>query len=141
MSKSVWYWAAKFGDGAVGDRFVIACGQDDLWRRVRQELDADDQVYWGAINGGGHSILNGILDLAIQTAPNYGIDRNRFMLEAAQIPAFAKYLRSAKYDLCNYIDNPIVADMVIRPRSYSEAEKNRLGHIVSRTLNIEPTWF
>ena len=37
-----WYWAAASGEPA-GDRFVIASGKEELWSRVRSEVDAEER--------------------------------------------------------------------------------------------------
>lgn len=142
MSNQVWYWATTFDEGAAGTRFIIACGQDNLWSRARDEFGTDRGVHWNRINSpGANPTLADLLELSIHTVPMYGVDHNTFVAEAAQIPVFAKFLHAGKADLCNYVSNPIVGGMVVQRQPYSNAEKNRLGRIVSSTLNIESDWF
>jgi hypothetical protein len=48
------YWAADSGRGSGGvdkferadDRFVVACGQRELWDRVRSLIDRDCHCAW-----------------------------------------------------------------------------------------------
>jgi len=48
-----WYWAADTGRASgqdvfqrADDRFVVACGQRELWSRVRREIDRDGHCAW-----------------------------------------------------------------------------------------------
>jgi C4-type Zn-finger protein len=56
------------------------------------------------------------------------------MFEAAQIPVFAKFLRSSRScDLCNYVSNSVRA---------ARENMRKLGRIVNDTLNIDDeSWF
>jgi hypothetical protein len=62
------------------------------------------------------------------------VSRNKFMFEAAQIPVFAKFLRSSRScDLCNYVSNSVRA---------ARENMRKLGRIVNDTLNIDDeSWF
>jgi hypothetical protein len=137
-----WYWAAWSRGGAAGDRFVIAYGQDEMWARVRREISADERCAWMPLHRGGDKAkIEHILHLILCVVPMYQVNHNRFMFEAAKIPAFAKWLRySARADLCNYVSNPVSRD-AIAPAPYSDKEMRHLGGIVNATLGIDDDWF
>jgi hypothetical protein len=71
----------------------------------------------------------------------YQVNRNKFVFEAAKIPVFAKFLRNARADLCNYVSNSIYTDHATKPEPYSDQALRRLGGIVSRTLGCDEDWF
>jgi hypothetical protein len=104
-----WYWAAKLdGDSPVGNAFIVAKGSNELWRRVNAEFHTEN-VHWMEINEQDYKLsLKDVLNMFIVIEYNYGVNRNRFMLEMIKIPIFAKFMReSRKYNLCNYVSNPI----------------------------------
>jgi hypothetical protein len=136
-----WFWAAPANEPA-GDRFIIANGQDELWRRVRTEIDPGEHCSWMPIqrmNKG--SQLEDILDMMLTVVPTSGVNLNRFVFEAAKIPVFAKFLRHARYDLCNYVSNSGFPEHKAKPEPYSDANMRKLGSIVNRTLGSDEDWF
>jgi hypothetical protein len=138
-----WYWAAdRHGPGPAGDHFIIENGQDALWRRVRREIDPNEHCAWMPVhklNKGAQ--LEDILDMMLTVVPTYGVNQNRFVCEAAKIPIFAKFLREARADLCNYVSNSCFPDHPSKPEPYSDKNMRRLGGIVSRTLGCDEDWF
>lgn len=84
--------------------------------------------------------LTDMLDLAIHTAPMYGVNQTRFVMEAAQVPVFAEYLRHAKWDLCNYISNTTYTQQPPVPEPYTREKLKKLEIAVSNTLGIAPDW-
>jgi hypothetical protein len=140
MAINDWYWACS-NDFPALDRFIIENGQDALWPRVRREIDQAERCSWMHIhrhNKGAH--IEDILDLMLTVVHPYRINHNRFILEAAKIPVFAKYLRHARADLCNYVSNA-VCDDPLQAEPFSRETMNALGRIVSRTLNVDDDWF
>lgn len=136
-----WYWAAR-RDGPAGDGFVIENGQEALWRRVRAEIDRNEQCLWMPIhrtNMGAQ--LEDILDMMITVVPTARVNLNRFVFEAAKIPVFAKFLRDARSGLCNYVSNSCFPDHQSKPEPYSDESMRRLGKIVNRTLGRDDDWF
>lgn len=136
-----WYWAARFGEPA-GDHFIIENGQDALWPRVRNEIDKNEHCNWMPIhkkNKGAQ--LEDILDMMLTVVPMNQVNLNRFMFEAAKIPVFAKFLRGARYDLCNYVSNSLFTSHESTPEPYSDGNMRRLGSIISKTLETDEDWF
>jgi hypothetical protein len=137
-----WYWAAP-SDEPAGDRFIIENGQAALWPRVRREIDRNEQCHWAPIhrlNKGAQ--LEDILDMMFTVVPIYRVNLNRFVFEAAKIPVFAKFLRNARSELCNYVSNNCFPDhQVSKPKPYSNVTMRKLGGIVSRTLGCDEDWF
>jgi len=146
MSKKAindWYWAAggRSMDEPAGDRFIIENGQAALWPRVRAEIDPREQCCWMPIhrlNKGAR--LEDILDMMFTAVPTYQVNMNKFVFEAAKIPVFARFLRGARYDLCNYVSNPVTR-VSVAPEPYSDKAMRRLGGIVSATLGCGEDWF
>jgi hypothetical protein len=142
MHKQNWFWACSRDEQPAADRFVIANGQDKLWSRVRREIDDKERVFWMNIHSGkSEPDMADMLNLAVHIVPNYLISHNAFVREAAQIPVFAQFLRSAPDGLCNYVSNPVLPVATIAKEPYTDAEMRRLGRIVSGTLDIEDDWF
>jgi hypothetical protein len=136
-----WYWAVRSHEPAR-DAFVIADGKQALWARVRREVSADERCAWDAVHPGKHEAdLVDILRLLLTVVPTYRINHNRFVIEAAQIPAFARYLRNAPEGLANHVSNSLFRNAVIPLEPYSADVARRLGQTVSATLGIEPDWF
>ena len=131
-----WYWAAgnrEFKQPA-GKRFLIARSRDELWLRVRHEIDQDERCAWNAIHPKKRKAdLSDILDMTLTVVPVYGVRQSTFSIEAAQIPIFAKFLKDARSNLCNYISNSITDPSA----SYDREEHVALGRAVNRTLGID----
>ena len=84
MITNDWYWACTL-NGPAGDRFIIENGQDDLWPRVRREIDANGHCHWmpaHRVNKGAH--LEDILDMMLTVVPNHHVNHNKFVVEAAK---------------------------------------------------------
>jgi len=136
-----WYWAARRTEPA-GDHFIIENGRDALWPRVRREIDPDRHCAWMPVHRRDKGAqLEDILDMMLTVVPMYQVNRNKFVFEAAKIPVFAKFLRNARADLCNYVSNSIYTDHATKPEPYSDQALRRLGGIVSRTLGCDEDWF
>lgn len=136
-----WFWAAPRARPAE-DAFVIANGQDALWRRVRAEICSAENCLWMPVhrqNKGAQ--LEDILDMMLTIVPQAGVNMNRFVLEAAKIPVFARFLRDARADLCNYVSNSMYPALRSSPERYEDAKMRRLGVIVSSTLKCDDDWF
>lgn len=139
MPTDDWFWAAPL-DEPAGDRFIIENGQDALWRRVRTEISPTEVCMWSHIhrtNKGAQ--IEDILDMMLNVVPTLEVRLNTFLVEAAKIPVFAKFLRDGRHDLCNYVSNPCFPGRGAEP--YSDAEMRNLGTIVSRTLGCDENWF
>lgn len=135
-----WYWAAG-NDGPARDRFVIANGKTVLWARVRSEIDRKEDCAWMPVHSGHpQPRLEDILDMMFTVVPTFGVNRNRFVLEAAAIPVFARFLHDARYDLPNYVSNPGYADETIQVERYDENVVRRLSAVISGTLGVEDEW-
>jgi hypothetical protein len=140
--KDDWYWACTSDDGPAGDRFIIENGDDALWPRVRQEIDRKEQCAWMPIHPGRKTPrIEDILDLMLTVVPIYRINHNRFVFEAAKIPVFAKFLRNARADICNYVSNSCYPEYALKLEPYSNENKERLGRLVSQTLKCQEDWF
>lgn len=137
-----WYWAADARHGEPsGDGFIIENGQDALWHRVRSEF-SQNNCFWMPIQRlYKDAQLGDILDMMLTVVPTYGVNKNRFVFEAAKIPVFARFLRHARSDICNYVSNPLFPCYQPKPEQYSDESKRRLGWIVSRTLQCDDEWF
>ena len=136
-----WYWAVPFGEPA-GDRFILANGRDALWRRVRSEIDPTEHCAWMPVhqlNKG--SQLEDVLDMMLTVVPSRSVNMNRFVFEAAKMPVFARFLREARHDICNYVSNSCFLDHQTKPEPYSDDKRRALGRIVSRTLGCGEDWF
>jgi hypothetical protein len=142
MTTHDWFWACaspfegKDGFERAGKRFVIANGKTALWRRVRSEIDPNERCSWNAIHQGRpEPTLGDILDMMLTVAPCYGIRKSTFVIEAAQIPVFAKFIKeaSARASLCNYVSS----SMVDKLEDYDRDEHIALGRAVNRTLGID----
>jgi hypothetical protein len=137
-----WYWAAARSNEPAGDLFLIENGKDALWRRVRTEIDPTELCYWMPVQRSNNGAqIEDILDLMLTVVPTYGVNMNKFMFEAAKIPVFARFLRDARHDLCNYVSNTCFSDHKITPEPYSDKHMRKLGVIVSKTLGCDEDWF
>lgn len=140
-----WYWAAWTGDvgemAHAGDKFVIASGQRELWSRVRREIAADRHCHWhkfGPVDG--KASLADCARIMLQAREVYGANYNRVTIELAQVPAWAKFIKEAPSDLCNWVANPMVVEPLPRERYSVEAE-TRLGNQIAETLRLEEDWW
>jgi len=136
-----WYWACPRHEPA-GDRFILANGQDEFWDRVRAEIDHDEECMWSPVHRGKEvPQLDDILDMMFTVVPTYGVNMNRFVFEAARIPVFARFLRNARHDLCNYVSNSLYPEHQPSSERYSNRHMEKLGRIVSATLGCRADWF
>jgi hypothetical protein len=139
-----WYWAADSGRGTAGfdaferadDRFVIACGQRELWFRVRSLIDRDGHCAWAEFGPDtGKPTLADCMLVFLQAREVYGVSYNRLVLEFAQIPAFAEMIHKSKVDLCNWVSNPSKQVPLPRP-AYDRKIEEQLGERIEATLKL-----
>lgn len=130
-----WFWAAS-SDGPARARFIIANGQPELWRRFRAEIDPHEQHrVWDAIHAEGvEPTVGHVLELLLIVAPRYRVDHNRFVLEAAQIPAFAKLLSDSPNGVADFVSNSAHPEELIPLEPYSEDAARRLARVVKATI-------
>ena len=79
---------------------------------MRREIDPNEHCNWNSIhrlNKGAQ--LEDILDMMFKVVPTYHVNLNKFVFEAAKISVFAKFLRNARSDLCNYVSNSAFPDI------------------------------
>jgi hypothetical protein len=139
-----WYWAADSGVGRAGldtferadDRFVIACGQRELWSRVRHLIDRDGDCAWNKLGPDtGHPTLADCMFVFLSARECYGVSYNRLMLEFAQIPAFARMIYKSQVGLGDWVSNPI--KQVPLPRAgYDQKIADQLGERIEATLKL-----
>jgi hypothetical protein len=120
-----WYWAVA-DDGNAGDRFVVAFGQDELWRRVRREIDRDENCSWEPF--GAKPTMGDCFEVWINGRERYGANYNRVTFELACVPSFRRWLRTRPNDICNYVSNACASSLAVQP--YSHDDKERLAEIV-----------
>jgi hypothetical protein len=139
-----WYWAADNGRGSAGfdkferadDRFVIACGQRELWSRVRSLIDREAHCAWNALGPDtGNPTLADCMYVFLSARECYGVSYNQLVLEFAQIPAFAEMLYKSKVDLCNWVSNPIKNAPLPRA-AYDQEIEERLGQRIEGALKL-----
>jgi hypothetical protein len=139
-----WYWAADSGRGTAGpdeferadDRFVIACGQRELWSRVRRLIDRDGHCAWDKFGPDtGKPTLADCMFVFIQARESYGASYNQLVLEFAQIPAFAQMIYKSKVDLCNWVSNPTTRTPLPRA-AYDQKIQEQLGERIEDTLKL-----
>lgn len=140
-----WYWASGDGDGPeaddAGDRFVIASGQRQLWSRVRHEVDRGGDASWNSFGPeDGKATLADCMRVFLQSREMYGVNYNRLTIELAQVPAWAKFIKDAPSDLCNWISNPITTKPLPRDRYDREIEA-QLGRRIASTLGLKEDWW
>ena len=58
------------------------------------------------------------------------------VLEFAQVPTFARFIKNGRINLCNYVENAIFRDPVCYAR-YSEETMEALGERITKTLKIK----
>lgn len=143
-----WYWAA--GDGRAdndlepapaGDRFVIASGQRELWSRVRREVNPQERCAWhGFGSKDGKVTLAECMRIFIHGREMYGANYNRVTLELAQIPVWAKFIKDAPSDLCNWVSNPVTTTPLPRA-AYDRDVEAALGRQIAATLGIDDQWW
>jgi hypothetical protein len=138
-----WYWAvaaSKRTDSEqfnlAGNRFVVACGQKELWLRVRAEISSDGQCSWLALGPkDGNATLADCMAVFLSAREGYGASYNRIVLELARVPAFASFIHNARQDLCNFVSNPTTT--IPLPREpYSTDAQERLRRTIKQTLNL-----
>jgi hypothetical protein len=142
-----WYWAAAEtrSDGEMedraGDRFVIACGQRELWSRVRREIDRGERCAWNGFGpDDGKATLADCMYVFLQSREMYGANYNRLTLEMAQIPAFARFVKDAPSDLCNWVSNPTAVTPIPR-EGYDRDIHAELGRRIAVTLDLPEDWW
>jgi hypothetical protein len=87
------FWVCAYDARPAGTRFIIANGQDELWMRAGREILSPRGPAWNHVNILGKPVsLTDILHLLLNTVPLYGVSRNKFVLECAQIPVFASFV-------------------------------------------------
>lgn len=123
----------------AGKRLVVACGQRELWQRVRSEINANEKAAWWALGGpDGEVSLAQCFECFVLSRENYGADLNHLLLELAQLPAFASFLLNAQRSLCNFVSNPLGSAALPR-EPYSQQALARLARRVEATLDLEET--
>jgi hypothetical protein len=142
-----WYWGIKHTNAdneleLAGDRFIIVNGgQDEFWRRVRAELCPREDVAWMPLHPGkSEPTLKNFLDLLVYTIPKYGVNHNKFMEQAAQVPVFAEFIKNGP-DICNAVANPCHREATAPVEPYSDKKRRELAAIVAGTLGLEDDWF
>jgi hypothetical protein len=140
-----WYWAAWTGDvGEVtpaGDKFVIASGQRELWRRVRTEIDVERKCHWHSFGPkDGKATLADCARIFLTSREMYGVNYNRLTIELAQVAAWAKLIKEAPSDLCNWVSNPISLESLPREK-YDVDREEALGQRIAATLGLEGDWW
>lgn len=85
--------------------------------------------------------IEDILDMMLTVVPTYAVNLNKFVFEAAKVPVFAKFLRNARSDLCNYVSNPVSFAHQSKAEPYSFKAMRKLGAVVSSTLGCQEDWF
>ena len=125
-----WYWAVasmrtdseQFN--LAGNRFVVACGQKELWSRVRAEISSDELCGWLALGPkDGNATLADCMAVFLSAREGYGASYNRVVLELAQVPAFASFIHNDPQDLCNFVSSPATTIPLPRePYSYDAQE-------------------
>ena len=89
----------------------------------------------------GLARLDGHARPDVTVVPTYQVEHDRFVMEAAKIPAFADFLRNARADLCNFVSNPAFVAQAAAPEMYTDDAMRRLGRTVNQTLKIDDDWF
>jgi hypothetical protein len=142
---SQWYWAA--GDRQerakpAGDRFVIASGQRALWSRVTREISLDGKADgWNGFGPkSGKATLADCFRIFITAREHYGANYNRAVLELAQVPAFARFIKGIPSDLGNWVSNPTSCDPLPR-EVYTDEATAKLGARIAATLNLAEDWW
>ena len=141
-----WYWAAASQRGSsptrlAGDRFVITSGQRLLWDRVKGEVDSDEQCAWMAFGPkDGAATLANCFRVFLSAREVYGANLNRVVLEMAQVPAFAEFIRERPERLGEMISNPISDDPLPR-EPWNHAVERQLGNVIGQTLGLPDEWW
>jgi hypothetical protein len=144
-----WYWAAADTrtkeDGSdferADERFVIAAGQRELWSRVRREINPKEKCSWMSFGPkDGKATLADCFGVFISSREMYGASYNRLVLELAQVPAFATFIKERPSDLGNWISNPVTYAPLPRDR-YDQEVETKLGRKIAATLNLDEEWW
>lgn len=132
--KQEFYWACSLDNKPAKNRFVIANGQGELWRRIYVEITQDDRCAWNRVHPADRNPqIEDIMDLLICQVPTYQINQNKFLLEAAKIPVFAEYLNQSA-NLNYLISNPLFASEPIIQEAYDAEVSRTLAQIVEVTI-------
>lgn len=139
-----WYWAADSGLGTsrvdgferADDGFIIACGQRELWSRVRRKIDRDGHCAWNKLGPEtGKPTLADCMGVFLRARECYGASYNQLVLEFAQIPAFAQMIYKSEAGLGDWVSNP--ATQAPLPRAaYDHKIVEQLGERVEATLKL-----
>jgi hypothetical protein len=139
-----WYWAADSGRGIAeadgferaDDGFVVACGQRELWSRVRRIIDRGEHCAWDKIGPEtGKPTLADCMGVFLRARECYGVSYNQLVLEFAQIPAFARMIYKSKVGLGDWVSNPITRSPLPRA-AYDQAVAEQLGERIAVTLKL-----
>ena len=125
----------------AGDRFVVAQGEEPFWSRVRAEVEPGEHcacMPFGPAEA--EPTLADCFRVLLTGREVYGASYNRVVIELAQVPAFARFVREAPADLCNSVSNPIGHDPLPREPYSGDAER-ALGQAVARTLGLVDRWW
>ena len=139
-----WYWAADSGRGTTeadefqraDGRFVIACGQRELWSRVRRQIDRDGHCAWNKFGPEtGKPTLADCMVVFLRARECYGASYNQLVLEFAQIPAFAQMIYKSAIGLFEWISNPMTSAPLPR-QAYDHKIEEQLGERIQATLKL-----
>jgi hypothetical protein len=139
-----WYWAADSGRGTAepdeykraDDRFVIGCGQRELWSRVRSQIDRDGHCAWDKFGPEtGKPTVADCMGVFLRARECYGASYNQLVLEFARIPAFARMIYKSGIGLGDWISNPITDAPLPRAR-YDQKIAEQLGERIEATLKL-----
>ena len=141
-----WYWAVSNSPRSAspanaGEAFVIACGQKELWTRVRADVDSDKHCAWAKFGPrDGSATLDDCLLVMLRAREHFGASFNRLMLELARVPAFARFIHEARMPLANLISSPLCDRSLVR-EPYDVYVEQQLGRIVEQTLDLpDDSW-
>jgi hypothetical protein len=139
-----WYWAADSDRGTdlpdgyerADDRFVIACGQRELWSRVRRLIDRDGHCAWDKFGPDtGKPTLADCMLVFLRARECYGVVYNQLVLEFAQIPAFAQMIYKSEVGLDDWVSNPMTQAPLPRA-AYDQKINEQLGERIEATLKL-----
>jgi len=141
----VWYWACALKDSEpAGNRFIIAADKEILWDRVdclgwsQSGLSVYDNSVGSSQRRFNHADL---LELALHVIPQYGVAHNTFLIEAAQIPLFAKFAKQFGSNLHVLASNPVGDHWRIAPEHYDLDTVKTIRNRVSETLGVNNNWW
>ena len=88
----------------------------------------------------GQVSLAGYFQIFITGREHYGANYNKVVLDLAQVPAVAHFIKAIPSDLGNWVSNPISQDPLKR-EPYSEETTSQLGAQIAATLNLDEDWW